>query len=59
MKIEVEGMEQAQVFWGIAIGKRLHALANFPVLFESEEVARSLCAPNEHPVRVYLIVEDD
>jgi hypothetical protein len=58
-KIEVEAMERAQAFWGVARGGRLDMASNRPVLFGNEKAARSWCLFDEYPVRVYLIVEDD
>jgi hypothetical protein len=59
MKVEIEGMEKAQVFYGLAKDGELVIRVGGPILYTDECIARAACHRDEHPVRVYVIVEDD
>lgn len=60
MKIEVERMERAQAFWGIAEKGRLKVRWDgVPYLYVSRDEAALYEFVPSHCVRVYLVVEDD
>jgi hypothetical protein len=57
MKVEIEGMENAQVFYGLAKDGRLVMMGDAPMLFSN--LADAIGYPDEHPVRVYVVVVED